>query len=214
MIGPCPHSAWSLRGYSNVTFCEPPRVRGPHQDGSASGGNRSHLCRLTILGYFGPVPTQSSHRRANQKSLSAMPPAGLRVSAFFSLTPTGVCFAAPRDTMCETSHTSPRRLCTCGSRRQSRLSSKVDIRLPEKGIQTPMAQGRSTKIISMIKWIRTSRPSIKNSVSRCTGPPEAAGTGERVQRLHERRGPGRQIPPDQQGVPPHHQTLMARGRFT
>ena len=33
------------------------------------------------------------------------------------------------------------------------------------GIQTPMAQGRSTKIISMIKWIRTSRLSIKNSFS-------------------------------------------------
>jgi len=30
---------------------------------------------------------------------------------------------------------------------------------------TPMAQGRSTKIISMIKWIRTSRLSIKNSLS-------------------------------------------------
>ena len=28
-----------------------------------------------------------------------------------------------------------------------------------------MAQGRSTKIISMIKWIRTSRLSIKNSLS-------------------------------------------------
>ena len=35
----------------------------------------------------------------------------------------------------------------------------------EKGIQTPMAQGRSTKIISMMKWIRTSRFSIKNSLS-------------------------------------------------
>ena len=35
----------------------------------------------------------------------------------------------------------------------------------EKGIQTHMAQGRSTKIISMIKWIRTSRCSIKNSLS-------------------------------------------------
>ena len=33
----------------------------------------------------------------------------------------------------------------------------------EKGVQTPMAQGRSTKIISMIQWIRTSRLSIKNS---------------------------------------------------
>jgi len=33
-----------------------------------------------------------------------------------------------------------------------------------KGIQTLLAQGRSTKIISMIKWIRTSRLSIKNSL--------------------------------------------------
>jgi len=33
------------------------------------------------------------------------------------------------------------------------------------GIQTPMAQGRSTKTISMIKWIRTSRLSINNSLS-------------------------------------------------
>jgi len=32
-------------------------------------------------------------------------------------------------------------------------------------MQTPMAQGRSTKIISMIKWIWTSRWSIKNSLS-------------------------------------------------
>jgi len=35
----------------------------------------------------------------------------------------------------------------------------------EKGIHTPVAQGRSTKTISMIKWIRTSRLSIKNSPS-------------------------------------------------
>jgi len=35
----------------------------------------------------------------------------------------------------------------------------------EKGIQTPMAQGRSTKIISMFKWIQTSRLSIKNSLA-------------------------------------------------
>ena len=34
-----------------------------------------------------------------------------------------------------------------------------------KGIQTPMAQGRSTKIISMIKWIWTIRLSIKNYLS-------------------------------------------------
>ena len=36
----------------------------------------------------------------------------------------------------------------------------------EKGMQTTMAQGRSTKIISMIKWIRTSRLSIKNYLAR------------------------------------------------
>ena len=35
-----------------------------------------------------------------------------------------------------------------------------------KGVQTPMAQGRSTKIISMIKRIRTSRFSIKKNISR------------------------------------------------
>ena len=35
----------------------------------------------------------------------------------------------------------------------------------EKGMQIPMAQGRSTRIISMMKWIRTSRLSIKNSLS-------------------------------------------------
>ena len=34
----------------------------------------------------------------------------------------------------------------------------------EKGMQTPMAQGRSTKIIPMIKWIRTSRSSINHSL--------------------------------------------------
>ena len=33
---------------------------------------------------------------------------------------------------------------------------KADIGLPEKeGIQTLMAQGRSTRIISMIRWIRS-----------------------------------------------------------
>ena len=39
----------------------------------------------------------------------------------------------------------------------------------EKGMQTPMAQGRSTKIMSMIKWIRTGRSSIKNSLSNMQG---------------------------------------------
>ena len=45
-------------------------------------------------------------------------------------------------------------------------TSKVDIRLPG----TSMAQGRSTKIISMIKWIRASRLSRKNSLSSLHGP--------------------------------------------
>ena len=34
----------------------------------------------------------------------------------------------------------------------------------DKGIETPMSQGRSTKIISMIEWIWTSRLSMKNSL--------------------------------------------------
>ena len=33
------------------------------------------------------------------------------------------------------------------------------------GIQTAMAQGRSTKVISMLEWIRTRRLSIKKSLS-------------------------------------------------
>jgi len=41
-----------------------------------------------------------------------------------------------------------------------------------------MAQGRSTKIISMIEWIRTSRLSIKNSLSlSAAGPPSPADVG-------------------------------------
>ena len=35
-------------------------------------------------------------------------------------------------------------------------------RLPGMEIQPPMAQSRSTKIIAMVKWIRTSRLSIKH----------------------------------------------------
>ena len=35
-----------------------------------------------------------------------------------------------------------------------------------QGIRIPMAQGRSTKIISMIKWIQTSRLSKENSLPR------------------------------------------------
>ena len=37
-----------------------------------------------------------------------------------------------------------------------------------KPIQTPMAQGRSTKLISTIKWVRTSRLSTKISLSLLT----------------------------------------------
>ena len=36
------------------------------------------------------------------------------------------------------------------------------------GIQTPVAQGRSTKTIPMIEWTRTSRLSIKMSLSLCS----------------------------------------------
>ena len=35
----------------------------------------------------------------------------------------------------------------------------------KKGMQTLMEQGRSTQVISMIKWIRTSRLSTRNSPS-------------------------------------------------
>ena len=48
----------------------------------------------------------------------------------------------------------------------------VDIRLPGKGIQTPMAQGRSAIII---EWIRTCRLSLKKSLS--AGLVDGAGHG-------------------------------------
>jgi len=51
----------------------------------------------------------------------------------------------------------------------------------EKGIQTPMAQDRSTKIISMIKWIRTSRLSMKNSLSTRPLPWQQSALGFRVE---------------------------------
>jgi len=52
----------------------------------------------------------------------------------------------------------------CGTTcRRARLRSRCP--LLEKGIQTPMAQGRSTEIISMIKWTRTSSLSITISLS-------------------------------------------------
>ena len=48
-------------------------------------------------------------------------------------------------------------------------SSSVSRGYMEQGIQTPMAQGRSTKIISMIKWIRTSRLVVKKELSLSEG---------------------------------------------
>ena len=39
----------------------------------------------------------------------------------------------------------------------------------EKGIQAPTAQGRCTIIIYMIRWIRTSRLSMKKSLSLMRG---------------------------------------------
>ena len=54
----------------------------------------------------------------------------------------------------------------------------------EKGVQVPMGQGRSTKILSMIKWIRNSRLSIQNSLSWGKG-----------QRLRAERAPGPRIFP-------------------
>jgi hypothetical protein len=42
----------------------------------------------------------------------------------------------------------------------------------EKGIQTPMTEGRSTKIISFIKWIRTRRLPTNNPL-----PPSTSDVG-------------------------------------
>ena len=50
----------------------------------------------------------------------------------------------------------------------------------EKGIQTSMAQGRSTQRISIIEWIRTSRLSIKNSLS------GELRRGKKLRRVHPR----------------------------
>ena len=57
---------------------------------------------------------------------------------------------------------------------------RLPTRFLEKGIQAPMAQGRSNIIISMSKWIRTSRLLLKNSLS----------LKFRVQRFGYRRGFG------------------------
>jgi hypothetical protein len=46
-----------------------------------------------------------------------------------------------------------------------RARGRLILSYVEKGIQTPMAQGRSTKLSYMAKWIRTSSLGIKNSLS-------------------------------------------------
>ena len=51
-----------------------------------------------------------------------------------------------------------------GSDGPARHLRRVYVRLPGKGIQTPMARGRPN-IITLIKWIRTSRLSIQNALS-------------------------------------------------
>ena len=82
----------------------------------------------------------------------------------------------------------------------------------KKGIQTPSAQGRSTKTISIIKWIRTSRLSMRHPLSHgttaeCSGSARRdvrgaqASCGEfnvcvRGRLRHHARRPGRvRIPP-------------------
>ena len=54
---------------------------------------------------------------------------------------------------------------------------KVDVRLPEKGNSNSHGARPVHYIISMIKWIRTSRLSVKNSLSRRRAPAEVAGEG-------------------------------------
>ena len=66
----------------------------------------------------------------------------------------------------------------------------------EKGIQIPMARGRSAQIFSMIEWIRTCRLSIKNFLSRTLSTPSSAeggGSGKKMGgegRPKVRRGKG------------------------
>ena len=50
----------------------------------------------------------------------------------------------------------------------------------EKGIRAPMAQGRSTNILSMIKWIRTSRLSTKTSLPGRSNTLRKAGSRTRT----------------------------------
>ena len=68
--------------------------------------------------------------------------------------------------------------------RKRLLSSSRGEQLPEEDgewtgekMDTPVVQGRSTKVISTIKWIRTSRLSIKNSFSLDTPVLHGGGLG-------------------------------------
>jgi hypothetical protein len=54
----------------------------------------------------------------------------------------------------------------------------------KEGIQTPMAQGRSANFIPMIKWIQTSRLSIKNSLCATCIMEESCGTSGTAWREH------------------------------
>ena len=107
---------------------------------------------------------------------------------------------APRGTASSVGHNVTGRQICRGSPETLPLLGILIYGYLERGIQTPMAQGRSTKIISMIKWIRTSRLSMKNSPSSCAQRVvAAAGGGEAI--------PKRLVPADhrflrQRGSPP------------
>ena len=63
----------------------------------------------------------------------------------------------------------------------------------EKGIQTLMAQGRSTQIVLMIRWIRTSRLSMTDSLS-SQNKWDAAGATQACIRVIARRSGGQPSP--------------------
>ena len=80
--------------------------------------------------------------------------------------------------------------CACAWCAWIRLHRKVDVRLPGKGNSDSHGAGPAHLIITMVKWIRTSRLSIKNSLSG-EGVRARDRKGEqlrvRVVRLEERR---------------------------
>ena len=70
----------------------------------------------------------------------------------------------------------------------SRIARKVDIRLPAKGNSKSHGARSVHLIIAMIKWIRTSRLSIKNSLSENSRPGELEPTAKRFDHLAARIG--------------------------